>query len=883
VLVTRSGSPEFHGTLFEFLRNNALNANSFFFNSTGQPRAVLKQNQFGGSLGGPAIKNRTFFFFSYQGTRQRNGLSGSSSLNLPLIPLDRSRASLGRAFAGARGTRGGPSITADGANINPVAFNLLNLKLASGDYVIPSPQQFSSGVNYAVSIPARYEENQYISNVDHQVASNNHLMFKSIISAQPAFQPLPAATVPGFGTTQDFKSRILSLTDTHIFTASLVNEARMGFSRLTGVVLPETQIPLSAAGMRRFNAQDFPDIPQIAVTGAFSIGYSVNADQGVNQNTFHWTDTVSWTRGRHQIRAGLEARRYQDNYYSNNRMRGTVTIASFGDFLVGLSGNAVAQGGNGTGFSNINSGSVASGVASRADRITDMAGFLQEDWKVNSKLTINAGIRWEYLGYAVDKFGRNGSFDTRLYAPAPAGGTSSAGFVQSSATQKPLAGIPKVDPTLIDRQPTRNFAPRFGIAWKISSKLAFRGGYGIYFDRMSNQLGLLESLSLPGYVRTDLAGAASIASTLQEPFPTLPQRGDFPVMPTLYGPPYTNDRPAIGLNAVDPNLRTPYLQQWGANFQYQFTPSTLIEAGYVGSKGSALPVMRAINQPLLASPTTPVNGETTNTTGNVQLRVPYVGFSPTGLVWLETSTDSRYNSLQTSLTRRFSKGLRGLASYTWSKSLDDNSGSATGATFTGFDGDQTRLGLNRGLSDYDRTHRLVVNFSYEIPKWGFGLDSTGFGKRVFGGWQLAGVGVMQSGTPFSVTDSTGAALYGTSSSRASFNPGATIETARLSGRTQDRLNAYFNTAAFVRAGNGFGAAGRNILRGPAQRNLDFSVNKQIPITDRVGLQWRTEFFNVFNIANFANPGSSITASSNGVIRSTTGNPRVIQMALKLAF
>ena len=175
--------------------------------------------------------------------------------------------------------------------------------------------------------------------MDHQVASNNRLTFKSIISAQPAFQPLPAATVPGFGTTQDFKSRILSLTDTHIFTPSLLNEARLGFSRLTGVVLPETQIPLSAVGMRRFNAQDFPDIPQIAVTGAFSIGYSVNADQGVNQNTFHWTDTLSWTPGRHQIRAGLEARRYQDNYYSNNRMRGTVTIPSFGDFLVGLSGN----------------------------------------------------------------------------------------------------------------------------------------------------------------------------------------------------------------------------------------------------------------------------------------------------------------------------------------------------------------------------------------------------------------------------------------------------------------------------------------------------------------------------------------------------------------
>jgi len=293
--------------------------------------------------------------------------------------------------------------------------------------------------------------------------------------------------------------------------------------------------------------------------------------------------------------------------------------------------------------------------------------------------------------------------------------------------------------------------------------------------------------------------------------------------------------------------------------------------------------MRLINQPLLASAAQPVNGITTNTSANAQLRGPYLGFSPTGLVWLETSTDSRYNSLQTSVTRRLSKGLRLLASYTWSKSLGNNSGSGTGATFTGFDGDQTRLDLNRGLSDFDRTHRFVVNFSYNIPKWGFGLNDTTFGKRVFDGWQIAAVAVVQSGTPFSITDSSGAALYGTSSSRASFAPGATIETATLSGRVQDRLNEYFSKAAFVRAGNGFGDSGRNILRGPAQRNLDFSVNKRFPLSERVGLEWRTEFFNFLNLVNFSNPGGSITASSYGVIRSTQGNPRVIQFAMKLVF
>ena len=224
-------------------------------------------------------------------------------------------------------------------------------------------------------------------------------------------------------------------------------------------------------------------------------------------------------------------------------------------------------------------------------------------------------------------------------------------------------------------------------------------------------------------------------------------------------------------------------------------------------------------------------------------------------------------------------GLRLLVSYTWSKSLDNNSGSGTGATFTQTDGDQTRLPLNRGLADFDRTHRVVTNFSYTIPTWA----RLNFGKRLFEGWQLAGVAVMQSGTPFSILDTSGAAFYGTANSRASWASGATFASAQGSGRTQSRLNGYFNTAAFVRAGNDFGNAGRNILRGPNQRNLDLSINKRIAVTERVSVEWRSEFFNVLNIANFSNPGGSITAASYGLIRNTTGNPRVIQFALKLAF
>jgi outer membrane receptor protein involved in Fe transport len=882
VLVTRSGTNEFHGSAFEFFRNRDLNANSFFFKSTGSARPMLNQNQYGGTVGGPVKRDKTFFFLSYQGTRQINGLSASSSLRLPAIPPDRSAASIGKAFAGQVGAHGGAPVASDGSNINPVALALLNAKLPGGGYVIPSPQIVSSGVNYAVSLPAIFNEDQGIVNIDHQLSDKDRIAFRGMIAAQPTYKPFGAANVPGFGSTQDFRSRIANLTDTHIFSGTLVNEARLGVSRVLGTVIPQSVIGLSSIGMKRFNSADYPDIPSIAVTGAFTIGYDVNGDQGVTPTTWHYSDTLSWVRGKHQLRGGIEGRRYDDNYYSRNRYRGALTINSMADFLLGQAGTPVAQGGNGTGFSNINTEDVASGIPDGADRMTDIGLFLQDDWKPTSRLTLNLGLRWDYLGWPVDALGRRGNFDYRLYEPPPAGGQTSAGFVQASNSPKPLTGLPLAPPALVDHSPDKNFAPRIGLAYRVTSRLVFRGGYGIFYDRLSNQLGLLTSQSAPDYLRTTLTGAGNIASSLQNPFPTLPQQSQYPVLPVLYSPPYTNDRPALGLNSVDPNLRTPYIQQWGANFQYEVGRGVLVELGYVGTKGVALPDRRAINQAVLASPSNPVNGVTTNDPGNTALRVPYVGLSPAGLLAEETAADSHYHSLQASVTQRFRNGLRFLASYTFSKSMDDLSGGST-SIFAEVPGDEAHIWTNKALSDFDRRHRLVVNFGYEIPKWGGRIGASAFGKRVMNGWEISGVVIAQSGAPFSITDSTGATLYGTTQSRANWAAGATIETALLSGSIESRLTKYFNTAAFAKAGTGFGNTGRNILRGPRQRNLDFSISKRIAVTDRFSAELRGELFNAFNMVNFANPNGSVTSATFGTISSTTGNPRVAQLALKMIF
>jgi hypothetical protein len=703
-----------------------------------------------------------------------------------------------------------------------------------------------------------------------------------MIGDQPTYKAFGSANVPGFGSTQDFKGRLASLTDTHIVSSSLVNEARFGVSRVLGVVDPQAIVNLKDIGMNRFNSNLYPDIPLLTVTGAFAVGYDTNGDQGVFPTTWHYGDTISWIKGKHSIRAGYEGRRYDDNYYSRNRYRGALTIPTFQDFLLGQAGTPVAQGGNGSGFSNIGTADIASGIPNGADRITDAGIFLQDDWKVTSRLTLNVGVRWDYLGWPVDKYGRRGNFDYHLYKAPPDGGSTSAGFVQTSNTTKALPGLPLVSPTLLNNSPDKNFAPRIGMAYRITNKLVFRGGYGIFFDRLSNQLGLLTSQSAPDYLRSTLTSSGNISSTLQNPFPVLPQQTQYPVLPVLYSPNAVNAPAALGLNSVDPNLRTPYIQQWGANFQYEIVNNMRLEVGYAGSKGVALPDRRAINQAVLASQSNPINGITTNTSTNTANRVPYLGFSPSGLLAEETAADSRYNSLQTTLTRRYANGMRFHLSYTFSKSIDDTSGGAT-SIFSEITGDESNIGSSKGHSDFDRTHRLVANYGYEIPKFGFALNNTAVGKALFSGWEVSGVVVAQSGTPFSITDSGGAVFYGTTGSRANYAPGATLATAELSGSPESRLSQYFNTAAFTKAGNFFGNVGRTTMRGPMQRNTDISLQKRFVITERISAQFRGEFFNVLNLVNFANPNGSIASTSFGNISATEGNPRIIQFALKLMF
>jgi hypothetical protein len=879
--VTKSGTAEFHGNLYEFFRNDVLNANNFFFNSTGTPRPVLKRNQFGGTFGGPLMlpgiydgkKHSTFFFLSYQGSREINGASLSSSVASASLPVgltdsDRTPAGLAQAF--------GVSQT----DVSPVAVNLLNARLPNGSLVIPSPQLQVAGTNFTESVPARFREDQFNTNLDQNFGNGDRFSAKFFSINYPTrqeflgfFDAADAANLPGFGGNLDQKNRVLSLVETHIFNPHLVNEGRVGFNRVFAHFNEAEPISLQSVGITRFNQSLLPGIPSIQVLGNFNIGPLPIFDVITGINTYQYSDTVSYVHGRQSFKFGAEFKRTQENFNVDFFQRGIVIFLGFKDFLTGTPFLSVA----------------GSGILNRNFRNFDAAGYAQDDIAISPKLTLNLGLRYEIDGPPSDTEGRLSTFDPRHYrAGNPPNGFVLAGNV---APQFAIPGVPRVSDTVLDSSDYNNFAPRVGFAYRLSenSPVVLRGGYGIFYSRISNEAAFFSFTNAPF---AEL-GLQFFPPSFSDPLPHLPLPSQFPIVPVI--PQVAADGSGltgapVSAFALDPLIRTPYMEQYNLGMQYNFAKDFVVELAYVGSHGVKLLRRVGIAQSLLASPEHSVNGITTNTPGNADLRSPFPGLSPNGFVQFQSTGSSTYNSLQASVTKRFGHGLQLLASYTFSKSIDDAaSGSILGDSRITSDGDQHNLRLNRGLSDFDRTHRFIGSFTYDLP----GVKNNGFLQAISSNWGLAGIVTLQSGTPFDIIDTAGGALFGGSNpstgivSRASFAPGATVATARKSGSLESRLNSFFNTAAFIPAPGGlFGDIGRNILRGPDQRNVDFSILRRFPVkwTEASAFEFRAEFFNLFNFVNFANPGRDIAGQQTfGVITNTSTSPRIVQLALKFNF
>ena len=894
-LVSRSGRNHLHGGAWEYLRNDALNANDFFAKRNGQPRPVLKQHQYGLTLGGPLTRDRTFFFAGYQATRQKNGDSSLSLVTaiLPQLTNDRSPATLGSQFCPANQPQnpgyltaaGGVQVACDGSNINPAALAFLNFKFKNGQFAIPSPQtnlsnqagQLAIGES-TYSIPADYREDQFTMNLDRTLSDANSLSGRFFYSHAPTVEPFSpfGANVPGWGTTELDQNHMFVLSDRHTFNANLVNVARFGYMRFDGDAVIAQPINASDVGMA--TPAGLPETPGLAVNGLFTIGTAGQPFYWQDTNTYVWQDTLSLTRGPHSLRMGAEAKRHQVDVNVPFVNDGFLFLLSFPDFLLGQS---AAQ--NGSSLSNLFSVTGSSGIFRKDERYTDFAAFVQDDVRLRPWFTLNAGMRYEVFGPPSDIHGRLPTFDPSIAThDAPLSGTLS-GFVLPGNYHGPLpSGVVRSPHDGMWATDYTGVSPRIGFSARLpgAATRVLRGGYGIYFDRMSGDLAEQTVGQPPFSFKQSLQGAQNAAATLQQPYnPPLPPPSGFPV--------FLDRVPGGGLSlaAISPRLRDPYIQQYDLNLQSELTRNLLAEVGYVGAKSTHVPGCVEFNQALLATPANPVNGETTNTIENIVQRLPFSGIA-SGSYICETSFDSRYNSLETSLTQRLSHGLQFLGSFTWSKNLDTLSGSGGLSNFElGFlTNDQTNQRQARGPNDFDRTHRAVLSLVYSVPGLGSAPSAL---KAVASGWQIAMVAVAQSGTPLTPLDSNAGTVYGNlfGFERAQ----CTGSNPASSGSLFHRIDGYFNPAAFTAApaigdGAGFGNCGVGILRGPSQKNIDFAVEKRFSIWESSSLHLCGEFFNALNRPEFGNPIMDRAAGpAFGLITSTVANPRLIQLALRYEF
>jgi len=925
-VITKSGSNSIHGSLWEFFRNDVLNANDTFLKIGGQKRAVMKQNQFGGTLGGPIIKDKLFIFGSYQGTRQVNGLSASSLASNSLFPItdDRSAAAIGRVACPSGSTattaagkakwapfNGGVNVACDGSNINPVALNLLRQKIANGTYLIPTPQRYSTDTNgnpiglSTFSIPSHYSEDQFLVNTDYIISSKHTFSQRYFYSNQPQNQPFSnTLNTPGNGVTPTFNSQVAVLKLTSAVNAHLLNEGLIGYIRSTGRLTTQANLTFDQIGMTAPSDPTYPLTPIISTTGYFNLG-GVNNDVSFSAvNTFEISDQISWTHGKQSLRAGFLGEKNQFNFDDPNNKRGSLGFQTFQDFLLGMS---AAQ--NGSAFSNVNSSGSQQGSYYKGYRGTDMAMFLQDDIKLLSNLTVNAGIRWELNSGVSANHGQLSSFYPSLvtpFQPVPLGGTFQGFVVPNNYRLALPAGITRLGSTSLSDNdiPLHNFGPRVGFAWQpfgSTSSTVLRGGYGVFYT-LPNANAVLQTLGGQPFVSSaTLTGTANAAATFQTPYTTVLTPGVW----RPRSPSYT-----LTVTGVAQNIDSPMVQQYNMDVQQELPAKVVLEVGYVGTRGTRLAQSRSLNRAYLASPTSPINGVTTNTVAsvNLQARVPYQGFTPNGVTRIETYGFSNFNSMQTTLRRQMSHGVYLQAAYTWSKAMTTvTGGDGLNGVFSGGSGnsnDPNNRYARYGLAAYDRTNRLVVAYTWQLPS---SKNGGAFARRATEGWKFSGVSTFQSGKPLTFTDANNGTAYGTAS-RAQFVPGkgnADILNKNGGGMlTRIKNNTYLNPSSTVFATapavpfstpatststilpTEYGNSGIGVARGPGNNNWDMTLAKSTKVgglREDATLDFRTEFFNVWNHAQYANPSTGAQTASYGVINASSVAPRLIQFALKYQF
>jgi hypothetical protein len=954
--ILKGGTSSFHGDLWEYFRNSKLDAGDYFIGPFD-----LKQNIFGGDFGGPVGRKAQFgyFYVNYQGTRQRSGdsLGTYISTAIPVLPTANRgtaayAATLASAFSSQPSTNC-PAVTLTAADIDPVALALLNATGnqfgGGGGYLVPtvagspgvtqtyvpatatSPAFCSSSVNYGplvLSVPGRYTDNQFTANWDRDFNhTKDRLSERFFWSDSETYEPFGADNLqvqtgyPAYATNLNFpldvplRGRFGSIAETHAFSNSLINEFRFGVNvisdSLQNVPVPGT----SPADLGISGVAGAPDMYRFQLN-TWQIGPFPNQLQSALSDALVYLDTVSWTKGRHALRFGLEIDRTSvrrnlpvlDNgllYFENS----TSGISDFQNFLLG----------------NTYLGEAGGGAANHNYHIPAWGGFVQDDFRVTSALTLNLGLRTEWVGAAYDNLCHLGN--TVLNNANTIGQpfvfptcVSKYGFSGFSGTENSAA---------LGNEYARVPEPRIGFAYDVGGKhnLVVRGGYGIYSVR--EDIGAVDNLSftapfypLSGGPSTPVSAGgmgmgclfntgptANCAAAGSFPLPALgtvspnfvPSPSFFqgfvncttgaPTTDTSQCPSYSGNIDGLFGLAVPLNWVVPTTQQWNLTVQRELGKGWALELGYVGTKGSRLRSTFDPDQPVLAGPggsgaLAPVNltcGNattacniaanqgttytiTTNTASNALGRAPYAGINPALLEAFYPNSDSHYNALQATVLHHFARGLYFQGAYTYAKSIDDVS-TASVAFITRVNNQDSGLS-SRGLSDFDHRQRFTGSLNYNLPFFTGRHDATGY---AFSGWEVNSVIVAQAGSPITIFDSAGASVYTLASSpvaTANFAPGFSCANALQSGSRATKIANWVNPAAYTPAplapnsvvpvdnpagSSGYGDSPRNCIVGPDQSNVDFTLGKAFKLGERQSLRFRAEFFNLFNHPSFQNP------------------------------
>lgn len=824
-VVLKSGTNDLHGSLFEFHRNGALDARNFFAPG-GETKPKYIRNQFGGSIGGALKHDRTFWFADYEGMRSREGITRVTN-----VPTARERAGDFSQSLFGRPVDPFTGMPFPGGVIDPLRIHAVGKAIAA---LYPLPNRNVPLQNFVSSPTQRDRNDSFDVRLDHRLTDRADLTFRYSFGDRNLFEPFTGTSfslVPGFGDTVKRRSQNVMLALTHVLTPSLVNESRVALSRVASSVTQEASRLNPAVGLPFISprARD-AGLSFITVTGLSPLGDEGNNPQNSVTNVYQILDTVSYVHSNHLIKFGGDLRFSQQNAFRDVESRGRLQFSPFAQ----ISGNPLAD--LLLGFPLLTS--VARVDNPQHLRTQSYNVFVNDSFRVRPRLTLTAGLRYEYNSPPFDAQDR-----ANVYDPA------SRSLVRVGTNGVPRSGV---DP---DRN---NFAPRVGLAWTIGKdeRTVLRAGYGVYYDQSPLAPGEALYFNSPYFDNNIFFSLPGLPLTLSNPFPSF---FPFPL-------------PDSAL-AIQRDLRTAYMQHWNANVQRQFGRNSVLEVAYVGSKGTKLLTARDINQP------------------QPSVLPPGLPFVPRpdprfdDIDLLESRANSNYHSLQTRFQQRLSRGLATLVSYTFAKSIDNASNFFSSAGDSNFPQNSYDVRAERGRSNFDVRHRLSASYSYDLP-FGKGkgrLADAGWATTLLSGWQSFGIITLQSGRPFTVALLSEIDNSGTGRSILGFGANDRPNVTGDPQQGQRTVERWFNTAAFVfPAGGRFGNAGRNILDGPGYQNINASLVKNTPLSEKVNLQFRAEVFNLFNHPNFNLPDNFLGSPTFGRITSAR-DPRHIQFGLKLLF